>query len=244
MLKRLSTEVKLTDEQKKQLKLELAAKLFVRNLYIQEQNKSEDYINNYEFSKWFNNVYIPENPDMQWLKRASSKNIRNVMDVVHKTYQNAFKGMCGFPVKKKHKEYNASYYFVRQNKQCPISLERHKIKVPCLGWVTLKEEGYIHGDVISGTIKQRGDRYFISAVVNVNECYANFKDGEGLGIDFGIKDFLILSNGIIFPNINKSPLIRKLEKKLKREQRALSRKFESLKKKPKEERTYKNIEKK
>src|SRR3712207_8236526 len=52
---------------------------------------------------------------------------------------------------------------------------------------------------------------------------------EGIGIDLGLKDFAICSNGDKFKNINKTSRVRKVEKKLKREQRKLSRKYESLK---------------
>ena len=52
----------------------------------------------------------------------------------------------------------------------------------------------------------------------------------GIGIDLGIKDFAVCSNGEVYKNINKSSRIRKLEKKLRREQRSLSRKYEGYKK--------------
>ncbi|MEH6892254.1 RNA-guided endonuclease TnpB family protein [Bacillus sp. JJ864] len=52
----------------------------------------------------------------------------------------------------------------------------------------------------------------------------------GLGIDLGIKDFAICSTGKVHENINKTGKVRKLERKLKREQRSLSRKYENLKK--------------
>ena len=52
---------------------------------------------------------------------------------------------------------------------------------------------------------------------------------EGIGIDLGIKDFVVCSDGTIFKNINKTSTVKKVEKKLKREQRKLSRKYESLK---------------
>ena len=68
----------------------------------------------------------------------------------------------------------------------------------------------------------------------------------GIGIDLGIKDFAICSNGETYKNINKSSQIRKLEKKLKREQRSFSRKYESYKKLNKNmkgEATRQNIQK-
>lgn len=63
---------------------------------------------------------------------------------------------------------------------------------------------------------------------------------DGIGIDLGLKDFAIVSNGKTYKNINKSAKIKKLEKKLRREQRCLSRKYENLKK---GESTQKNIQK-
>ena len=58
----------------------------------------------------------------------------------------------------------------------------------------------------------------------------------GLGIDLGIKDFAIVSNGKTYKNINKTEKIKKLEKQLEREQRCLSRKYEDLKKRTKKKR--------
>ena len=55
----------------------------------------------------------------------------------------------------------------------------------------------------------------------------------GLGIDLGIKEFAVISNGIIKKNINKTAKLKKLEKQLKREQRRLSRRYEDLKKRDK-----------
>ena len=63
---------------------------------------------------------------------------------------------------------------------------------------------------------------------------------DGIGIDLGLKDFAIVSNGKIYKNINKSARIKKLEKRLRREQRCLSRKYENLKK---GESAQKNIQK-
>ena len=53
---------------------------------------------------------------------------------------------------------------------------------------------------------------------------------EGIGIDLGLKDFAIVSNGKTYKNINKSARLKKLEKQLIREQKCLSRKYEKLKK--------------
>ena len=125
-------------------------------------------------------------------------------------------------------------YFVRNNpKDCLC--ERHRIKIPSLGWVRIKEKGYIpttkDGYVIkSGHVSIRADKYYVSVLIEIlnNKIVNNFN--EGIGIDLGLKDFAIVSNGKTYKNINKSAKLKKLEKQLIREQRSLSRKYENLKK--------------
>ena len=108
---------------------------------------------------------------------------------------------------------------------------RHRVKVPTLGWLRLKEFGYIpiNSIVKSGTVSQKADRYYVSILVEEDIKINDKSSSKGIGIDLGIKDFAICSNGVTKKNINKTKKIKKAEKKLKREQRKLSRKYESLK---------------
>ena len=128
-------------------------------------------------------------------------------------------------------------YFVRNNpKDCYC--ERHRINIPTLGWIRLKEKGYIpttkQGYVIkSGTVSQKEGRYYVSVLIDISETEKPQLNNFGLGIDLGIKDFVVVSNGITKKNINKTARLKKLEKQLKREQRCLSRKYEDLKKRNK-----------
>ena len=125
-------------------------------------------------------------------------------------------------------------YFVKNNpKDCRC--ERHRINIPSLGWIRIKEKGYIpttkDGYVIkSGHVSIRADKYYVSVLIEIlnNKIVNNFN--EGIGIDLGLKDFAIVSNGKTYKNINKSAKLKKLEKQLIREQRSLSRKYENLKK--------------
>ena len=80
----------------------------------------------------------------------------------------------------------------------------------------------------------------VTALVELPDIASVNNGNDGIGIDLGLKDFAILSNGKIYKNINKSVRLRKLEKQLNREQRCLSRKYENLKK---GESTQKNIQK-
>lgn len=80
----------------------------------------------------------------------------------------------------------------------------------------------------------------MSVLVEIPDIKIANNSNDGIGIDLGLKDFAIVSNGKTYKNINKSAKIKKLEKKLRREQRCLSRKYEDLKK---GESTQKNIQK-
>ena len=135
-------------------------------------------------------------------------------------------------------------YFVKNN-PTDCTCERHRLKIPTLGWVRIKEKGYIptskDGYVVrSGTISIKAGRYYVSVLVELPDVKVASNNNEGIGIDLGIKDFAIISNGKTYKNINKSARLKKLEKQLRREQRCLSRKYENLKK---GESTQKNIQK-
>ena len=117
-----------------------------------------------------------------------------------------------------------------------------------LGFVRLKEYGYIPKNAIvtSGTVSKKAGRYYVSMLCEVEGTQVKPKLEEtGLGIDLGIKDFAICSTGEVHENINKTGRVRKLERKLKREQRSLSRKYENLKKRGEKSATNKraNIDK-
>jgi putative transposase len=128
-------------------------------------------------------------------------------------------------------------YFVRNGTKQPISCERHRIKIPTLDWVRLKEKGYIPINsethvIKSGTVSMKAGRYYVSVLVEESEPEKSVLNDFGIGIDLGVKEFVICSDGKFFANINKSVRVKKIEKSLKRQQRKLSRKYESLKKLP------------
>ena len=128
-------------------------------------------------------------------------------------------------------------YFVKNNKT-DCECQRHRIKVLTLGWVKLKEKGFIPTtkdgySISSGTISKKAGWYYVSVLVEVPDIPEVNMQSEGVGIDLGIKDFAVLSDGRVMKNINKTVRVRKIEKRLKRAQRCLSRKYESLKKRKK-----------
>jgi len=83
---------------------------------------------------------------------------------------------------------------------------------------------------ISGTISIKAGRYYVSVLVEIPDTKMINHSSEGIGIDLGLKNLAIVSDGRVYKNINKSAKLKKLEKQLCREQKRLSRKYENLKK--------------
>ena len=250
MYKALKIELNLTNEQKIQVNKTIGTERFIYNEYIkynQEQYElGNKFVSANDFSKYINNVYLPNNPDKKWIKDVSSKSVKQAMIYGEKAFKNFFKGLSAFPVFKKKAKNDLGAYFVKNNKT-DFEFYRHKIKIPTLKFVRVKEYGYIPKNAIikSGTITKIADRYFLSLVMEVDDIVkTENKNIKGLGVDLGIKDTAICSNGMVFKNINKTKKVKKIKKKLKREQRKMSRSVEYSKSKKIKLKECKNFNKK
>ena len=250
MYKALKIELKLTVAQKIKVCQTIGTERFIYNEYIkynQEQYKlGNKFVSANDFSKYINNVYLPNNPDKKWIKDISSKSVKQAMIYGEQAFKRFFKGLTAFPVFKKKGRNELGAYFVKNNKK-DFEFYRHKIKIPTLKFVKVKEYGYIpkNANIKSGTITKIADRYFLSLIIEVDDIVkTKNKNIKGLGIDLGIKDTAICSDGRVFKNINKTIKIKKLKKKLKREQRKMSRSIEYSKSKKIKLRELKNFNKK
>ncbi len=227
-------EINPTDEQKSKIHQTIGVSRFIYNFYIARNKeiyeKEGKFVSGMDFSKWLNNEYIPNNQEMKWIKEVSSKATKQAIMNGDKSFRDFFKKAKGFPRFKKKKNQDVKAYFPKNNKT-DWTIERHRVKIPTLGWVRLKEFGYIpiNSMVKSGTVSKKADRYYVSILVEERDIKISNTNNEGLGIDLGIKEFVVCSDGIKFKNINKTLTVKKIEKTLKREQRKLSRKYESLK---------------
>lgn len=239
MLKSYKTEINPTLEQKQIINRTIGVCRFVYNFYLAHNkeiyDKEKRFVSGVDFSKWLNNEFVPNNQEYNWIKDVSSKSVKQSIMNADRAFKNFFKGKSRFPKFKKKSKSDVKMYFVKTDSKVIIPCERHRIKIPTLGWVQLKEKGYIPTNpnthiIKSGTISYKAGRYYISVLVEQEEIPKPQLNNFGIGIDLGIKDFAICSNGKTYKNINKSSQIRKLEKKLKREQRSLSRKYENYKK--------------
>lgn len=254
LLKSYKTEINPTQEQIQKINKTIGTCRFIYNFYIAHNkelySKGEKFMTAKSFSVWLNNDFLPNNPDYSWIKEVSSKSVKKSMENAYAAFNKFFKKKSNFPRFKKKNKSNMKMYFVK-NSDTDTLCERHRIKIPTLGWVKLKEKGYIpetkHGFVIkSGTVSCKAGRYYVSVLIDTPDTEKPQLNDFGLGIDLGVKEFAVISNGIVKKNINKTSKLKKLEKQLNREQRCLSRKYEDLKKrnnKMKGETTRQNIQK-
>lgn len=248
LLKSFRTEINPTAEQKIKINKTIGTCRYVYNFYLSHNkslhDKGEKFMTGKSFSVWLNNEYIPNNPGKAWIKEVSSKSLKKSIEDGCTAFTRFFKGQSGFPKFKKKGKSDVKMYFVKNNpKDCRC--ERHRVNIPTLGWVRIKEKGYIPTTkdgwkIKSGTVSMKAGRYYISVLAEVPDVKIISHGNSGIGIDLGVKELAVVSDGKIYKNINKSARVKKLEKKLRREQRCLSRKYENLKK---GESAQKNIQK-
>lgn len=248
MLKSFKTEINPSEEQKVKIRKTIGTCRFIYNFYLAHNKELHDngekFMSSNKFRVWLNNEYLPEHPEYSWIKEAYSKAVTQSVNNGQTAFTRFFKHQGRFPNFKKKDKSDVKMYFVKNNpKDCRC--ERHRINIPSLGWVCIKEKGYIpttkDGWVIkSGTVSIKAGRYYVSVLVEIPDSKVVNNTNEGVGIDLGLKDFAIVSNGKTYKNINKLARLKKLEKQLCREQRCFSRKYENLKK---GESTQKNIQK-
>ena len=238
LLKSFKTEINPTEEQKARIRRTIGTCRYVYNFYLGHNkalhDNGEKFMTGKDFSLWLNNEYIPDNPDKTWIREVYSKAVKKSIEDGCTAFTRFFKHQSDFPKFKKKGKSDVKMYFVRNNpKDCQC--ERHRLKIPTLGWVRIKEKGYIpttkDGYMIrSGTVSVKAGRFYVSVLVEIPDVNIDNNSNEGIGIDLGLKDLAIVSNGKTYRNINKSAGLKKLEKQLIREQRSLSRKYENLKK--------------
>ena len=222
LLKSYKTEINPTNEQKLIIHRTIGVCRYLYNFYlahnkeVYEQEKK--FISGMDFYKWLNNVYLKENPEYLWIKEVSSKATKQSVMNADKAFRRFFKGQSRFPRFKKKNKSDVKMYFVKTDAKTIIPCERHRIKIPTLGWMRLKEKGYIPiksstHTIKSGAVSYHAGRYYVSVLVEEKPKEIAKPVNKGLGIDLGIKDFMIASNGITKKNINKTASMKKLEKK-------------------------------
>ena len=161
-----------------------------------------------------------------WLKEVDSIALQSSIKNLEDSFNRFFKKQNKAPRFKSKKNPVQSYTTKSINNN--IQIEGNKVKLPKLKWVKFANSREVKGRILNATISKRhSGKYFVSLLVEetIRELP---KTESSVGIDLGIKDFAILDNGTIY---NNNKFTYKMEQKLKREQRKLSRRQLQAKKK-------------
>lgn len=156
--------------------------------------------------------------ELPWLKEVDSIAIQSSVKNLADAYSRFFKKQNDAPRFKSKRNKVQSYTTKHTNGN--IAIEGDKIKLPKLGLVRFAKSKEVEGRILNATIRRNpSGKYFVSLLVET-DVQPLPKTNKEVGIDVGLKDFAILSNGEVFEN---PKFLRNMEQKLIREQRILSR---------------------
>lgn len=156
---------------------------------------------------------------IHWLNEVDSMALQQSLKDLDSAYKKFFKEKKGYPKFKSKKNPKKSYR-TNANKNS-IQIKGNQVKLPKLGWVKFAKSRELEGKVLSATIRRTPTgKYFIAILCEV-EIIPLLKNTNQIGIDLGIKDFAITSNGEVFVN---PKYYRKYEHRLAKQQRQLSKK--------------------
>ena len=194
------------------------------------------FLSDSELRKEF--TQLKKQSEYQWLNEVSNNVTKQAIKDACNTYKRFFKGQCKYPKFKSKKHSTPSFYqdnikiqFTDTHvkvESFSMSKKQNKQK---LNWIKLCEKGRIPTDCkyMNPRFTYDGLYWYVSVGIEVNDN-TTLPSNEGIGIDLGIKDLAICSDGNTYKNINKTQMVKKLEKKKRRLQRSISRKYEENKK--------------
>ena len=191
--------------------------LNLRKELYETQGKS---ISKYELNKKI--VELSKKEEYSWLKEVLAQSLQQTIQNLDTAFIKFFKEKTGFPKFKSKKTHRHSYRIPQRVK---IDFENHKVYLPKIKWVNIRVDREFMGKIKSATVKQvSSGKYFVSILVeekSVNKKQKEINFDKAVGIDLGIKDFAILSDGT---KIKNPRFLRNKEKRLKVLQKRLSRK--------------------
>ena len=194
------------------------------------------FISDNELRKEF--TILKQTNEYGWLNHISNNVTKQAIKDACESYRRFFKGQNKFPKYKSKKKSKPSFF------QDPVKIKFTGTHVKVEGFATSKrankqklnrirlaERNRIPTDCkyYNPRITFDGINWFISVGIDTNE-YKSELNTDGIGIDLGLKDLAICSDGNTYKNINKSETVKKLEKKKRRLQRGISRSYEKNKK--------------
>ena len=157
----------------------------------------------------------------EWLKEVDKFALTNAIYNMDSAYQKFFKEHAGFPKFKSKHDNHKSYTTNFTNGNIAVDFENGKIKLPKLKEVKTKLHREFHGKIKSATVSQvPSGKYYVS-ILGETEHEKLPHRNQNIGLDLGIKDLCMTSDGRKYEN---PKIIKKYEKKLSRLQRQLAHK--------------------
>ena len=220
MLKSIKYELNPTNGQKQMLNQAFGNCRFVYNWALDRKIKAyqEDKKTLSCFDLIKELTSFKKREGFEWLNLSGSQQLQQSISNLDNAFSNFFKAKKGFPkFKSKH---NKQSFRIPQSVK--INFDEYKFFIPKIGWVKFFKDKHIEGEIKFATVsKSITGRYFVSITF---ESTQQRKTGNGVvGVDLGIKHLAITSDGEFFEN---PKYLRQNLKKLKKEQRSLSRKFQ------------------
>ncbi|WP_429968408.1 RNA-guided endonuclease InsQ/TnpB family protein [Enterococcus sp. DIV2371] len=163
-----------------------------------------------------------------WLSQVSNNVAKQAVKDACDAYQKWFNGLSGKsrlkvdkPRFKSRKKTKPAFY----NDNVKLKVKAKSVLLEKIGWIKTSEQLPMKTKYINPRISYDGKYWYLSVGIE-KKCDKQKLTNEVLGIDLGIKNLAVVSNGKIYKNINKTKKIRKIEKRLRRLQRKVSRKYE------------------
>ena len=171
-----------------------------------------------ETKRKLNNTPAQYKKEFPWLKEVDSLALANAQMNLQAAYNNFFSRQeVGFPKFKSKK--NRHYSYKTNNQNGSITISDKYIKLPKIGLVRVKKHRGFDGIIKSATVSQEpSGKYYVSVLVDCKEQEKLPKSNNKVGIDLGLKEFAITSDGEMIEN---PKYLRKSEKRLRKLQKDL-----------------------
>ena len=181
---------------------------------------------------------LKKQEDYKWLTKISNNVPKQAIKDACDSYKRFFKGQSKYPKFKSKKRSKPSFYqdnvkikFTETHVKIEGFATSRKKNKQKLNWIKLYEKGRIPTNCkyMNPRITYDGLHWYISVSVEVDDN-TSIPTSEGIGIDLGLKDLAVCSDGNTYKNINKTNKVKKIEKRKRRLQRSISRRYNMNKK--------------
>lgn len=240
MIKSIKVRLNLNNKQRTKLFQYAGCARFAYNWAIAREqdnyNQGNKFLSDSELRKEF--TQLKKLQEYKWLNEVSNNVTKQAIKDACNTYKRFFKGQCKYPKFKSKKHSTPSFYqdnikiqftdtHVKVEK-FSMSKKQNKQK---LNWIKLCEKGRIPTDCkyVNPRFTYDGLYWYVSVGIEVEDA-TTIPLNDGIGIDLGIKDLAVCSDKNTYKNINKTQRVKKLEKRKRRLQRCISRRYEKNKK--------------